>query len=409
MSTKKFFSLILAIIMALTVTLSFSAMNFTGKISTIGTDLRYIEESDAILLAEEIIQTRKDLPDCPWTNETIIHEKVSLFDIDENVNGYIFRLSTNGKETGYIQVDTYAEAPRVIAFGYDGIPALDSMLSYQKQIITKAKSEDKIIYFGAYDYLKKTEKEKSPTYQEISTGKILDNNKMELKKRYTDHRVSTNDTYAKDRLNRLKNSLLTRKSTTESQNQIIYEYIDVPGLWDGFGFVPYTMNEFAGYDNHCAPTCGMNILKYWRDCRGVPNIILGNHHLIAFDSLRREMNHSSTNGTNPYSAYTGIYDYLNNNGLTRFNYLEYRGKQVNNTFDWTWIITQIRHGYPLYIGTTGYPSANSASHAVFGIGYQDCSDGKWIRVADGWDRSISHFLYYTGVYDKDAWYVGWKV
>lgn len=46
------------------------------------------------------------------------------------------------------------------------------------------------------------------------------------------------------------------------------------------------------------------------------------------------------------------------------------------------------------------------NHSLLCVGYQECSDGNYLRVADGWSATISNFYYFKGSIDA-AKYVRW--
>ncbi len=54
-----------------------------------------------------------------WTPNTQVTQTISMYDINGQINGYIFNLSTDGNKTGYIIVDKRSGTPSVSAFGYD--------------------------------------------------------------------------------------------------------------------------------------------------------------------------------------------------------------------------------------------------------------------------------------------------
>ena len=46
------------------------------------------------------------------------------------------------------------------------------------------------------------------------------------------------------------------------------------------------------------------------------------------------------------------------------------------------------------------------NHSLLCVGYQECSDGNYLRVADGWSATMSNFYYFKGSIDA-AKYVRW--
>lgn len=416
MKTTKKLAFLLTLLMAVSLAgTAFSAEGTPAEEGNIADAIGYVSCTDAELLALRTVQLRIGRDDCPWTGETEIAETVELYDFDSRVNGYLFRLKTGEKASGYVQVDAYAEAPQVVAFGYDCEAALDSMLSMQDK--PAAASGDKIVYVGVYDYLQNTaEKDAEPAYCDIETGKTVRASAAELNASYRAMRAEQKDEAAKAALITLKaeNRLSAPKNSIAPYNQIIYENVNVPNLWSPSEFVPYSAHDFPGYYNHCSPTCGMNMLKYWKERRGITNLYSSpNNYIDTFAELATRMKHInsplSNGGTSVKNAYAGMLTYCITNNLSHPTGREFQDKSgTTDRFDWAWFTTKIKNGYPVYISTIGYPETEGDSHGLLGLGYQNCSDGQWIRVADTTDHSISHFLRYTWDYEQIMWYYRWN-
>ncbi len=414
------FSLFLTAAMILSLLLPISAEGEKAESgNTAAAALSYIPEADAVLIAENIVQNRIGRDDCPWTEETGIDETVQLFDFDGAVSGYLFRLATAGETAGYMQVDAYAEAPQAVAFGYDCEAALDSMRKAQGK--PEAASEDRIIALGVYDFMETDE----TGYTDMATGSKIDAPAAaELSAAYKAHKAEQKDETQKARLITLKaqNSLYATSGMVQPQAQIVYEHVNVPNLWGSTAatnFKPYTTGDFIpyGYAKHCAPTAGITLLRYWTERRGVSNLYSKSTKQDIFKDLGKEMNYvnstGSDGGTEDWDAYIGMLSYLQKYNLNRQDACSYQDKTGKTPgFDWAWIKTQIKNGTPLYIGTAGYVKSDyhiyiGTSHAVVGLGYQECSDGCYIRIADGCDRSLSNFLAYTWDRESSMWYVRW--
>lgn len=401
---QTFFALFLTAAMILSLLLPVSAEGEkAGSGNTAASAFSYIPEADAVLIAENIVQNRIGRDDCPWTEETQIDETVQLFDFDGAVSGYLFRLATAGESAGYVQVDAYAEAPQAVAFGYDCEAALDSMRKAQGK--PEAASEDRIIALGVYDFMETDE----TGYTDMATGRKIDAPAAaELSATYKAHKAEQKDETQKARLITLKaqNSLYATKTTVQPQ-QVVYENVDVPNLWTPDAYYFYTTYNFFG-ENNCAPTCGMNMLKYWQYRRGIKNLYSKTNIKETFTDLAKKMkwvnSQWSDGGTNSIDAYNGMREYLKAYNLTIEKGSDFA---YQSNFNWTWIKAQIKNGNVIYIGTNGYPDANYEQHAVLGLGYQECDNGCFIRVADGIHRDISHFLTYTWDYETAIWYLRW--
>lgn len=92
------------------------------------------------------IQTIQQIDDTTtWTPNTQVTQTISMYDINGQINGYIFNLSTDGNKTGYIIVDKRSGTPCVSAFGYD--EAFFTANGISDTQISKAK----IFYFDTFN------------------------------------------------------------------------------------------------------------------------------------------------------------------------------------------------------------------------------------------------------------------
>ncbi len=400
---QTFFALFLTAAMILSLLLPVSAEGEKAEsANAAAAALSYIPEADAVLIAENIVQNRIGRDDCPWTEETGIDETVQLFDFDGAVSGYLFRLATAGEAAGYVQVDAYAEAPQAVAFGYDCEAALDSMRKAQGK--PEAASEDKIIALGVYDFMETDE----TGYTDMATGSKIDAPAAaELSAAYKAKKAEQKDETQKARLITLKaqNSLYATSGMVQPQ-QVVYEHVNVPNLWGTTNFSPFVVDDFPPYQNHCAPTCGMNLLKYWTERRGIKNLYSQPSYLYrTFQDLRTYMNHTNEKGTTPNNAFEGTRKYLRGNNLTIETSMAYTDYS-QGIISWGLITSRISNGYPFHLGV-GEHRIKDDGHAVLAVGYQYCDDGCYIRIADGYSRTISNFHKYSETNIKSLWYLRW--
>ncbi len=410
---QTFFALFLTAAMILSLLLPVSAEGEKAEsgnaaAATAAASLSYIPEADAVLIAENIVQNRIGRDDCPWTEETGIDETVQLFDFDGAVSGYLFRLATAGETAGYMQVDAYAEAPQAVAFGYDCEATLDSMRKAQGK--PEAASEDRIIALGVYDFMETDE----TGYTDMATGSKIDAPAAaELSAAYKAKKAEQKDETQKARLITLKaqNSLYATSGMVQPQAQIVYEHVNVPNLWGANdNFTPFTMNEFvSSYPNCCSPVCCLNMLRYWQDWRGIPNLYSTPHNTDAtFAQLAIQLNYSITNSPNPLEAWSGMLNYIKKYHLTQEKGSDCLTRLTQPTYSWDWVKASIKGGVPIYISTKSYSPANNIKwHAVLGIGYQFCNDGNYIRVANGYSTSLSNFIVYNYDDERAMFYLRW--
>ncbi len=401
------FSLFLTAAMILSLLLPISAEGEKAEsANAAAAALSYIPEADAVLIAENIVQNRIGRDDCPWTEETGIDETVQLFDFDGAVSGYLFRLATAGEAAGYVQVDAYAEAPQAVAFGYDCEAALDSMRKAQGK--PEAASEDRIIALGVYDFMETDE----TGYQDVATGSKIDAPAAaELSAAYKAKKAEQKDETQKARLITLKaqNSLYATSGMVQPQAQIVYEHVNVPNLWGANdNFTPFVKNAFSEFDQNCSIVCGMNLLRYWKEQRGITNLYSSPYNINATAAqLAVQIKFVNGEGASALDAWSGMRSYLSVYKLNQEKGSDYISKTTNPPFSWNWITTVIKGGIPIYIGTYAFDSQKKEPHAVLGIGYQNCSDGNWIRVANGYSTSLSNFFKYTYRDEIAMFYLRW--
>ena len=112
-------------------------------------------------------------------------------------------------------------------------------------------------------------------------------------------------------------------------------------------------------------------------------------------------------GTNRYDAYLGMFTYIQNNNLAQPSGSEYMGDK--NSFDWSIITANINSGNPLYISvpTNEYKPGEKGNHGMLVVGYESTGVNDFLRVADGWNHSLSNFFNYKWTNVNALWYVKW--
>lgn len=332
-----------------------------------------------------------------WTSNTKISKIINTYDLNDSINGYIINLKTGSSPSGYIVVELLDKAtPDIVEYGYDGTYyATDekkSKFNENKKIISLNNrgylyNENNILYdlTSGDEVTEKVENLESEYLQQL-----------ELKKLY-------NET--------IDNNIVSNSLTTY---QVVTESVSVANLWANSSyssnFTPYTMSSFQySGDNHCMPTAGMNMLKYWNERRSIPNLYLSSGASGSFASLRYHMYHSDWWGTLGPIGYKGMGNYLSSNNL-----LLARGSdhKISSNMSWQWIKTQIQNSNAFVFGANlKYYDGRNGFHAFFAVGYQNTTAGQYIRVVDEYDTSLSHFFKYQ-YFDvtsniTDAWYYRW--
>ena len=386
---KKLISLVLVLALSAVISLPAFADVDHNSVKDSGVKdsaITYISQADAELLANQCIKEQVVIGNhCCWTTSTKIAETAGLFDFEDHTNAYLFRLTTNGKRTGYVFVNAYAKAPCVEAFGYDCNSMLDSMLSENHK--SKVTTSDHIIYAHGLVFLTK---DKGGNYFVIDDKtKKLDESKSDLIAEYKNTMQETADVDSQTNLKGLK-------VNTVKLTQTIYSQYDVSGIWSS-GYQIFLTSDFPGYTNHCAPTAGTNLIYYWSHY-GTPT-----HSELWQGSVFKDLyKYMNTNVGGVVGTYP---DYITDGLCT---YAISRNAPIvdsnSSSGDWDFFVDYLNSDRPIIFCV--FNDTHYTNHAMLAVGYQDTSTGKYIRVADGGARTFSNFYKYPGKVG-DARYVSW--
>ena len=327
-------------------------------------------------------------PTCTWDDRTTVADITRLYNLDDQEIGYIFNLKTGQENTGYVLVNTENATPDIFEYGYDD----EYYLTDENQF--PHLKDEKLCYLGLRNFVYG----ESEQYYAAETGEKLEVSKSELKA-------------LSQSLKSPFHSIMSEQRAPAATNQVIYESVNVPNLWANSNysrnFIPYIMNDFEGYINHCGPTCGMNMLKYWYNRRSINGLLVNNERMASMQALADAMEYTPTFGTIYQNAYEGMEKYLENFCLSMCAGMDIRTNYSSPGYDWAYIKQQIQNGNVMYISLVKDSSHSYNNHAVLCVGYQDTSDGQYLRIADGWTRSLSTFVKYTYTNMQGLWYYRW--
>ena len=196
--------------------------------------------------------------------------------------------------------------------------------------------------------------------------------------------------------------------------QVVYTNQHLAGVsWNdstnNFNFVPFVTSDFRNQD-HCAPTAATNLVYYWSVLRpgGHRALFLGPENALrpekaVFGMLYSGMRTEYSKGTADKEIIPGIRAFAR----SRYDDIAGSGSQtegVLSSVNWSFITSQINQSIPLIVVLHGDPKYTD--HSILCVGYQECSDGNYLRIADGHSKSISNFYYFKGSI-KGAYYVRW--
>lgn len=154
------------------------------------------------------------------------------------------------------------------------------------------------------------------------------------------------------------------------------------GIWSS-GYQIYITSDFEELNN-CGPTAATNLVYYWAHYGSPKESSLWTGQV--YGDLEKYMNYEWDTGTSNSDILPGIEQFSNSRNV------EIAGSNEDGT-DWDTFESRMNSNYPVIVtiyndpnyGGTGY------GHAMVGVGYQDTSDGNYIRVADGASRTFSNF------------------
>ena len=389
---KSFFSVVCTVVALLCIFTLFPQSSFAADTGNLqGT--AYFSKDTCLAYAKSFIaETVSDDSRTTWTKDTQFSEITCTYDVDGNVNAYIINLQTDGKETGYILIEAFsAGVPNVMEFGYDGVYYLTDEKHF------KDLDSQKIIYTGDRGFYTVSDGQ----YYIAENHKKTSLSKADIKSDYTEKRNLANNYRAKSdgqviaaesQINGIGTSMVQASSSN---------VVTVPNLTQ---LVASTEDDFDNLDGDCAEVCGINLLKYWRTCRGVSNLFINNSIPTSFTSLLSYMHYSGS--TTDSNAYNGMQAYLTGNHLTAALGRDYK---TQSGFSWSWIKTQINNGNVFYMNAVAadYCPGLPGNHAFLGVGYKEESGKDYVNVIDEFGTSLNNFYNYTWSNVSTIWYYRW--
>lgn len=334
-----------------------------------------------------------------WTVNTKPSDITETYDIDGNVNAYIVNLQTNNKPSGYMLIEAFTDGePNIMEFGYIGAYYLTSNKHF-----TYLKNK-KIVYVGNGGFYT----ELNGQYYDAEYNIKTNLNKDSIKRYYLNGIKSENYQLSKPDY-KIKKSISQKNGTNKINTHTV---LTSSGVTSGNianidSFEPYTMDYFYYEEpylvsNHCEPTCGMNMLYYWKTYKNLW-LYINDDEISSFTSLRYYMKQSNVTGTIDINGYNGMQSYISNNGLVWASGSDYKDQ---SGFSWSWIETQINNNNPFAI--CAMTPDNKGAHAYLGVGYLSDSVGQYVRVVNEWDTSTEHYYqyYYSNV--NAIWYYRWN-
>ena len=237
---KKSIKKLIAIFLVTSITIFSSSIAFALESSS--QKISVLPEQKIFDFIEE--QYSNSDPACQWTSDTIIKETIPTYDLDNNINGYILNLSTDGINTGYMVYDISSDEPILIEFGYNGV------YSIQGEEVTQESElgQSKLVPVGMNEWVLQD----SNDIYTIKTHKKITDQKEEIQKSIEKKEENI--------AQYIQSEQMQMASKLSTPNQEIYSSVSLPNLWKS-GYQPVTMQMYG--NQGCAVVCGLNMLKYW--------------------------------------------------------------------------------------------------------------------------------------------------
>lgn len=285
------------------------------------------------------------IPDATWNNTTTISNIVPTYNIDNIINGYIVSLDTENISTGYIQIVSEGVSMQIISFSLEG------------EHHTSTLNNNELYYLGNLKFAYKT----NDTNYKLLTNEEVYFTLEDLEEMATDVVIKRS------------------KSVTPYNAHTLVSNFQTATM--------VKVGDFSGYNEHCSPTAGTNLINYWGSCRGMTNLLKNNGTTMTntqiFQRLYTLMGTDAT-GTARTKIVSGIKSYMNERSI--FPQIAYSstGKLFFEQY-----IQGINTNTPLILSLDASTDHGYGNHSVFGVGYL----GIYAIIIDGWSTGLTYINY----------------
>lgn len=378
MKSKKVLKSVLSSILMTAIVCWSTSLSASAAVT--GNSIESISQNEAQQIARELIQEggAKDLiPDWNWNETTKIVDFAPMYDYNQNVNSYLFRLSTNNLSQGYIIVNAVKGAEGVENYCDTGSSPVDIMA--QKALGHKIKADDKIVRAGMMEFAV----QRKSGFLNLETDKLLHSTKQKLSDFY--------------------NSLLKKKAAAKSQSQTALlasasKNHSISNLNKWAHTYTAGSNGSFGEDNNCGPTALTNFIYYWSKIS--PNCKSGLWSGQVYQDLKRSLWYNSLGGSPFFRTVPALTEFGNSRSIPIMG----SDERTTGNIDWAFITRNLNHNLPLIIGMEGDPTYGD--HFIVGVGYKTST--LQIQSVDGWSGDThALYTYNNAAYLKRVAYVRW--
>ena len=309
-----------------------------------------------------------------WSESTTIKSTISLFDAEENLTGIIYDLQTDGEPSGYVEIVFLNQEPVVKAYSYNGINAVVGLLKNAEYQIDPYSDDIKVMSLGALDYAIK-DGDDSGLMFDLQAGQYItfDQEKMQTFCEAQKAKMTIAFEAQKEQEVQVARQAANEEAVTPYST---FEYV---GGSSSISLVK--MDDFSGYDNHCSPTAGTNVIKYYYDVWGI-NFYDSRDY--TFERLYDFMRTNTTvEGTDRTKIIAGLRSYFNYYGAT----YDFSGTKTSPTL--ALIRTYIGKDCPVIMSVDDF-GGTSGGHSIVAFG---CMPSTSVVVSTGWDYALHTYTY----------------
>lgn len=385
---KKLTSLLLAIILVFSFVVPASAASNETEKAGIAP---YFSEAEAADIALLFVLNNAGKGDNNWSSDTFINEVYVLYDFNNNVTGYTFKLCTNGNYSGYICVSANQDVMPIQEFSFTDLPVFEEKLSadvlaeIEKNDFKNEKASrtttDRIVYNGNLEYFvndsgsyfdmdrKIVTPPQTREVRQVNAEAVAHNSK--LKEIIADSQRGNN--YS----GQLNGYVISDRFTYMKDRYGSYSYEGGSSL---SGFTGLDMDDYGG-SNDCSLVSITAVAKYYRST--YPNIPSSTSDI--YDdvlAVGKEHGYTTSGGTNPT-----VIDNIIEDSFKKWGYTV----SASNTYVWSFSTFTNQIDSPnsnpvLFNIATGY----YADHTITVIGYVEYDVADFLMVKDNWSTSTRY-------------------
>ena len=391
MKIKKGVALLLCV-MLVTTLVGFAPASAGQPISNI-TDSYVATESAATSFArEEIRHIVEESPsNCIWNETTDICSSIALYDYDDVCIGYVFKLSTDGGPTGYIQVNNINNELVTYCYSFNGKPAYEGLATNEGSSL--ASSDDKLYFFGNFAYCTKLTNGNFSPLDSVEEFSVHD-----VAAFYHDFLNHANQ--CKEECDVTSESTASLQNTTSMHSTQSFSLVTTSDFSNLYATRPNGTRQRV--TQHCSPTAATNIMLYFRSTGDSPlsssvsnsTIFMELYYAMDTNSISSS-NEITATGTQRANIKPGISSFCSGRNCTPSSL----GKASSVTF--SGMKNHLNDGELLLISLDDFTNEGS-KHSVVAFDYS----GNNLSLSTGWDTDY-HLYLYSGLSIGQYVYVGY--